>query len=138
MKLLQNKSTGEIGCLMCLLEKTPNRITVVEYIDGKCGNKVWDYDTLAKLNEEWKDYEESEDAWYINEDNEPQRVCFGLSIEDIENLEEIGLLFKTKEETEKAIEELKACIKAQAERIKSLEQELRNVKAELNKLKGAR
>lgn len=57
---LQNKSTGEIGCLVCSFGKTPEKITVVEYIDGKRGSKVWYYNSLAELNEEWEDYEEPE------------------------------------------------------------------------------
>lgn len=56
MKLLQNKSTGEIGCLVCSFEKTPEKITVVEYINGRRGSKVWYYNSLAELNEEWGDY----------------------------------------------------------------------------------
>lgn len=52
--------------------------------------------------------EEANERWYINEENEPQRVGFGDPVEDIENLEELGLLFNTKEETKKAIEKLKA------------------------------
>lgn len=46
--------------------------------------------------------------WYINEENEPERVDSSDYIEDIENLEEIGLLFKTKEEAERAVKKLKA------------------------------
>ena len=56
MKLLQNKETGEIGCLECLFGKTPEKITVVEYIDGRRGSRVWYYDSLTKLIEEWEDY----------------------------------------------------------------------------------
>lgn len=55
MKLLQNKSTREIGCLVCSFGKTPEKITVVEYIDGRRGSKVWYYNSLAELNEEWTD-----------------------------------------------------------------------------------
>lgn len=52
--------------------------------------------------------EEPNERWYINEENEPQRVGFGDPVEDIENLEELGLLFNTKEGAEKAVEKLKA------------------------------
>ena len=60
MKLLQNKSTREIGCLVCSFGKTPEKITVVEYIDGRRGSKVWYYNSLAELNEEWEDAPEEE------------------------------------------------------------------------------
>lgn len=108
MKLLKNKSTGEIGCLVCLFEKTPEKITVVEYIDGRRGSKVWYYDTLAELNEKWEDYEELKEYWYI--DTLSNEVTFNSTpiIKDIEDDKEIGNYFETKEEAEKAIEKLKA------------------------------
>lgn len=99
MKLLKNKSTGEIGCLVCSFEKTPEKITVVEYIDGKRGSRVWYYDTLVKLNAEWEDYEDPKWSWYIDWNGEIKRCdsrIYAL------------LKFKTKEEAEKAVEKLKA------------------------------
>ena len=107
MKLLQNKSTGEIGCLICSFGKTPEKITVVEYIDGKRGSKVWYYNSLAELNEEWCDYEEPKEYWYID--------CYGEVIRSLYNGNEwdgrrklIGNYFESKEEAEKAVEKLKA------------------------------
>lgn len=104
MKVRDRFDKNRIGDLVCDGAYKYVQNFAVE-IDGE---RVAEYNSLDAVVEEWEDYEEQEGAWYINEDNEPQRVCFGLSIEDIENLEEIGLLFKTKEETEKAIEKLKA------------------------------
>ena len=60
------------------------------------------------LNAGWKDAPEELKEWYINENNEPQQVSFGDPIDDIENLRELGLLFETREEAEKAVEKLKA------------------------------
>lgn len=109
MKLLQNKSTGEIGCLVCSFGKTPERITVVEYIDGRRGSKVWYYDSLAELNKEWEDYEEPKEYWYIDtcEGCEIRRTEEGFGLTDKEN-KEIGNYFETEEEAEKAVEKLKA------------------------------
>ena len=108
MKLLQNKSTGEIGCLVCSFGKTPEKITVVEYIGGKRGSRVWYYNSLAELNEEWEDYEEPKwlrDYWFIDS-------CGGINKQESDilgvNRREIGNYFNTKEEAEKAVEKLKA------------------------------
>ena len=108
MKLLQNKSTGEIGCLVCLFDKAPERITVVEYIDGRRGSKVWYYDTLTELNEEWKDYEEQKEYWWINSGGGGIREAVdGVSCFD-DFRKAIGNCFESYEEAEKAVEKLKA------------------------------
>ena len=102
MKKLRNKKTGEIGYLIVGRGSEEYKITNDEW--DNCGN----YNSLAELNEEWEDYEESKGEWYINEDNEPQQVGFGYPLDYIENLRELGLLFETREETERAVEKLKA------------------------------
>ena len=110
MKLLQNKLTREIGCLVCSFGKTPEKITVVECIDGKRGSKVWYYNSLAELNEEWCDYEEPEVGYIID----PMEVdCVseddsGYEESDVERAKELGIWFGTKEEAEKAVERLRA------------------------------
>ena len=106
MKLLQNKSTREIGCLVCSFGKTPEKITVVEYIDGRRGSKVWYYNSLAELNEEWEDYKEPKTHWMIDTSVlEPVREIAGMPYE-IDK--EIGNWFDTKEEAELAVECLRA------------------------------
>ena len=117
MKLLQNKSTGEIGCLVCSFGKTPEKITVVEYIDGKRGSKVWYYNSLAELNEEWCDYEEPKEYWYID--------CYGMVLRALYNDNEwderrklIGNCFETEGDAEKAVEKLKALTEAKEDGLK--------------------
>lgn len=107
MKLLQNRSTGEIGCLVCSFGKTPEKITVVQYIDGKRGSKVWYYGSLAELNEEWEDYEEQE-VFYIVEQQGIVGSRFRTGEEYEKKFKQIGNYFETKEEAEKAAEKLKA------------------------------
>ena len=109
MKLLQNKLTREIGCLVCSFGKTPEKITVVEYIDGKRGSKVWYYNSLAELNKEWCDYEEQKGNWTIDPMNE-NYIDDGryTAPDELERYEELGLKFNTEEEAEKAVEKLKA------------------------------
>ena len=106
MKLLQNKSTGEIGCLVCSFGKTPEKITVVEYIDGKRGSKVWYYNSLAELNEEWCDYEEPKEYWYIDWNGEAGRS--DIHDERTEQMKLIGNYFSSREEAEQAVLKLKA------------------------------
>ena len=84
---LRNKKTGEIR----------------ELPDGFfCG------DNLKKICEEWEDYEEPKEYWYIAE------LCGGLQKkQDTDNGEDrfnkqIGNYFDTREEAEKAVEKLKA------------------------------
>ena len=109
MKLLQNKLTREIGCLVCSFGKTPEKITVVECIDGKRGSKVWYYNSLAELNEEWCDYEEQKGNWTIDPMNE-NYIDDGryTAPDELERYEELGLKFNTEEEAEKAVERLRS------------------------------
>lgn len=95
MKKLQNKQTGEIGCLVCSFEKTPEKLTVVECIDERRGSKVWYYDTLAELNDDWEDYEEPEKTIEITPP---------LTKDDTTVL----IDFPTHEEAKEATEKLKA------------------------------
>lgn len=107
MKLLQNKSTGEIGCLVCSFSKTPERIKVVEYIDGKRGSKVWHYNSLTELNEEWCDYEAPNFYYFIDIDGQVKQME-DLSFAWQNKMLEIGNRFETKGEAEQAVEKLRA------------------------------
>ena len=64
-----------------------------------------EYDSLAKLNEEWEDYEEPKEYWYVYETS-VQRGMVGDLVED--GFKQIGNYFKTKEEAERVVEYLKA------------------------------
>lgn len=96
---LKNKKTGEI-----IEFKTPACMVDEKY--------SYQYDSLAELNEEWEDYEEPIEYWFIDE--------FGLVQQETEYYYEdnkeavhdkriaVGNHFETKEEAEKALERLKA------------------------------
>ena len=74
-----------------------------------------DYSSLAELNEEWEDYEETQDTnyWYIDDFG---RIQFSSEI--LDEIEEhsnnwmirkyIGNYFDSREEAEKVVEKLKA------------------------------
>lgn len=102
---LRNKKTGEIDDVSII--HSANKIKgVVEHEDGvQC---LFAY-TLKEFNEEWEDYEESKEYWYI--DWTPEIGVYStretFSIYD-NKLKEIGNYFETKEEAEKAVEKLKA------------------------------
>ena len=64
-----------------------------------------DFNSLAELNEEWEDYEEPKEYFYIYANQVLKGECDGF-IED--RFKEVGNYFETKEEAEKALEKLKA------------------------------
>ena len=98
---LRNKKTGEIGKILKQLSED-NQLEVIT------DNKLYVVKTLAELNEEWEDYEEPKEYWYIDADGqllcEPSddRCKFDM------NCREIGNYFETQDEAEKAVEKLKA------------------------------
>ena len=97
---IRNKKTGEI------VDKFPENIII------NTGRQIYNYNSLAELNEEWEDYEEPKEYYFIDE--------FGLVQQEVEyyyaeNKEavhdkrlEIGNYFETKEEAKQAVEKLKA------------------------------
>lgn len=111
---LRNKKTGEI-----------KEVIVGGYpVSGR--TEMWDcsvmndnevtgyeslgiYTSLAELNEDWEDYEEPEEFWYINECGDVLNYKYdgGCSCPILE-AKEIGNHFDTKEEAEKAVEKLRA------------------------------
>ena len=87
---LRNKRTGEI-------------------IDFSKLNILIEYNSLAELNEEWEDYEEPKEYWFI--DWVPKLGVYhttDLDCKDDNSLKQIGNYFNTREEAEKAVEKLKA------------------------------
>ena len=95
---LRNKKTGEILSIGNIIVENPKRID--------CG-KLMKCSSLAELNEEWEDYEEPKEYWYINFNLE----CIKTTDDDTETdgyHKLIGNYFETKEEAEKAAEKLKA------------------------------
>ena len=101
---LRNKKTGEIlGSLGLFIIQNPNGINC---------ETITKYDSLAKLNEEWEDYEEPKYFWFIDpevliacESTEPLLCDKKVAIE---TMKQIGNYFETKEEAEKVVEKLKA------------------------------
>lgn len=96
---LKNKKTNEIGRMVC----TAMPLTTVHTPDGG----IYSYRTLAELNEEWEDYEEPKEYWYI--DTEGTITCEQDDEAQYDNYrKQIGNYFDTREEAEKAVEKLKA------------------------------
>lgn len=67
------------------------------------------YNSLSKLFEDWEDYEEPKEFWFINDCGDVLKYKYdgGCSC-PILGAKGIGNYFKTKEEAEKAVERLKA------------------------------
>ena len=91
---LRNKKTGEI------IKFSPAWI-----VDN--GNSSMKISSLAELNEEWEDYEESKKIYFISPqatvEHWPYRAC-----DEWVQEKEIGNYFETEEEAERAVEKLKA------------------------------
>ena len=107
--LLKNKKTGEIGTL--IVDGAYNFVTNFAVEDDE-RNRLGEYNSLAELNEEWEDYEEPKEWWYIdihgphkvtNNDEYYQQVKVASK--------EIGNYFDSREEAEKAVEKLKTLTK---------------------------
>ncbi|MBQ1528239.1 hypothetical protein IIZ77_01155 [Candidatus Saccharibacteria bacterium] len=99
---LRHKETGEIRELTIYAEKF--------HLDdiGFAKGETIVYNSLTELNEEWEDYEEPKEYWFITDIGQ---VCkrfndSGESWDKFRN--ETGNYFETKEEAEKAVEKLKA------------------------------
>lgn len=91
---LRNKKTGEI------VETDRGYLSVPS-------SSYHTYHSLAELNEDWEDYEEPKDFWFI--DDEGGVECGVIEFEENLNLmQAIGNYFETKEEAELAIDKLKA------------------------------
>lgn len=100
---LRNKKTGEIigtftlGAEKSVWEKQGKHFKLST--DDWCKN----YDSLAELNEEWEDYEEPKEYWYVY-GTSVQCGMVGDLVED--GFKQIGNYFETKEEAERAVEKL--------------------------------
>lgn len=112
---LKNKKTGETGYYLHTHRDYKTGVLKVAVLkDGvpfsefKPYEPIYDYDSLAELNEEWCDCEEPEEYWHIAE------LCAGLQKkQDTDNGEDrfnkqIGNYFETEEEAELAVRKLKA------------------------------
>jgi len=93
---LRNKKTGEIKNI------NHNKI-LIHFNDGetKCVK------SLAELNEEWEDYEELKDFWFIDDEGDVQCGCIQFEV-NLDLMKSIGNYFDTREEAEKAVEKLMA------------------------------
>lgn len=107
---LRNKKTREIGWLYCDHISIPKKMTVFSE-DKDLSANHWDYKSLAELNEEWEDYEEPKDFWFIDpeiliacESTDPLLCDKKVAIE---TMKQIGNYFDSREEAEKAVEKLK-------------------------------
>lgn len=100
---LRNKKTGEIV-------KVNNLHAFVHtdeaFVHTDEETKI--YNSLADFNEEWEDYEEPKEFWYINLSGEVDNMADDGSYDFIRYMKEIGNYFETKEEAKKAVEKLKA------------------------------
>lgn len=89
---LRNKKTGEIKELKDIMS---------DMIDNHI------VPTLIAIENEWEDYEEPKEYWFVDAAGEVQDTTY-LTDNDKSSLRNFGNYFETKEEAEKAVEKLKA------------------------------
>jgi hypothetical protein len=102
---LRNKKTGEIIETYSIYEDYRGKIVIKK---KDIENYPYEYDTLTKLNEEWQDYEEPKEFYYITVDGYVVKDNDTITKDFADDLESIGNYFETEEEAEKAVEKLKA------------------------------
>ena len=103
---LRNKKTGEIHEITEVVPLHDMDKKFVIYSQTEGHNHA--YKNLAELNEEWEDYEEPKEYWYIDADGEVLCEPSDNRCEFDNNCREIGNYFETEEEAEQAVEKLKA------------------------------
>ncbi len=100
---LRNKKTGEIVELLA-------KPSFVKRNEDFLQSEVNTFDSLAKLNEEWEDYEEDELLYIVSAEHRSGYQC--VLKEDYPEIckvaKEIGIGFETEKECKKAVEKLKA------------------------------
>lgn len=102
---LRNKKTGERG----IINYFDNQSIVIYPIDENWnakGDKKYIFHSLAELNEEWEDYEEPKEYWYMDYAGFIRSAARTGNSWEVQK--KIGNCFETKEEAEKAVEKLKA------------------------------
>lgn len=95
---LRNKKTGDIA------EVLTDSIAVNVLMDQHDITAY--YTSLAELNEEWEDYEEPKEYYWVDYDGKVKTFLDLYEWQD--KMKEIGNYFETREEAEKAVEKLKA------------------------------
>lgn len=81
---------------------------IVAKAKAKSGGKhTFYYDCIETLCNDWSDYEEPKEFWFVNDVGEVEAIEEDDS-EETENAKQIGNYFETKEKAEKAVEKLKA------------------------------
>ena len=106
MKQVKNKITGDIAELD--IDSREGTFIVVRYdLHTKETIKEY-YKNLEDLCEEWEDYEEPKEFWYIGQDGVIFSDTDMITQDYADRLQEIGNYFETKEEAEKAVKKLEA------------------------------
>ena len=96
---LRNKKTGEI--------KEYGSVGATTFAEGGVLEAFVVYNSLADLNENWEDYEEPKEYWYIDCDGEVYSTD-RLNGFDLDRMLNIGNRFNSREEADKVVEKLKA------------------------------
>lgn len=102
---LRNRKTGKIVEFRYLQSDHVAPLVLTTYENDK--PEMYSYTSLAELNEEWEDYEDTKEYWYLENNGDIDKETYDGGYYD-ERMIEIGNYFETREEAEKAVEKLKA------------------------------
>ena len=105
---LRNKKTGEVLEVLEII--TLNNINYFRFKD-KYGCYKKEFNSLKELNEDWEDYEEPKEYWYVSCAGKVEKATQDeddFNVTHINGHKAIGNYFETEEEAEKAVEKLKA------------------------------
>lgn len=106
---LRNRKTGEIPDKIETIAYIQwSKMIMMVYINNDGERIVKHYDSLETFNEEWQDYEEPKDYYFIRSESLTVGYSPISSTRSCKNRKEIGNYFESKEEAEKAVEKLKA------------------------------
>lgn len=101
---LRNKKTGEKATFVYLQHDYISPLVLTVDIDGEF--KIFKYNSLSELNEDWEDYEDPKEHWCITMYGGITRIKDDE--EPIDDLIEIGNYFNSKEDAYDALDKLKA------------------------------
>lgn len=107
---LKNKKTGEIVYATMMASYGGGELQIRYYpVNNAESTHFKEYRSISELNEEWEDYEEPKEWWFIDCTGSTKHGD-GLFTDKsyIKGIQEIGNYFETKEEAEQAVEKLKA------------------------------
>lgn len=105
---LKNKKTGEIVYATMMASYGGGELQIRYYpVDNAESAHFKEYRSISELNEEWEDYEEPKEYWYLDYGGRIKAMNDANDEEDLAR-KEIGNYFSSREEAELVVRKLQA------------------------------